>query len=74
MDFRKVRLLATNPDIKPDKCVRFLKKKDKARAAHYNYFTGQSWGEAKNYHITLDTGKFGIEKCVEIISSLYKKS
>ncbi|MBR2365178.1 MAG: cytidylate kinase-like family protein [Lentisphaeria bacterium] len=73
MDFRKERLLASNADIEPDKCVRFLKKKDKARAAHYNYFTDQGWGDAKNYHLTLDAGKFGIEKCVEIISSLYKK-
>ena len=73
MDFRKRRLLAVNADVKPDKCVRFLKKKDKERAAHYNYFTGQVWGEVKNYHLSLDAGKFGIEKCVAIISSLYKK-
>ena len=74
MDFRKERLLLANSDIKPEKCVRFLKKKDEARAAHYNYFTGMSWGDAKNYHITLDTGKFGVEKCAELIASLYKKA
>ena len=73
MDFRKERLLASDPDIKADKCVRFLKKKDKSRAAHYNYFTGQIWGEGKNYHLTLDAGKFGVEICAQIIASLYRK-
>ena len=72
MEFRKARLLASNADIKADKCLRFLKKKDKGRATHYNYFTGQVWGDGKNYHLTLDAGRFGVEKCAQIIASLYR--
>lgn len=74
MDFRKERLLASSPDIKPEKFVRFLKKKDKARATYYNYFTNHIWGEGKNYHVTLDSSRFGLEKCVEILASLYGKN
>lgn len=29
------------------------------------------WGYAENYHICLNNGELGIEKCVEIISGLY---
>lgn len=48
-----------------------LKDKDKRRSAYYKYYTDTEWGEAKNYDIALDSGKFGIEKCVEIITQLY---
>lgn len=48
-----------------------LKEKDKRRAAYHRFYTGMKWGHAQNYHICLDSGKLGIEKCVEIISRLY---
>jgi hypothetical protein len=29
------------------------------------------WGEARNYHVCLDSGELGLEKCAEIIAQLY---
>mgnify|MGYP003169466074 CR=1 FL=1 len=29
------------------------------------------WGHAQNYHLTLDSGVIGINKCVNIIAELY---
>ena len=48
-----------------------LKKKDKKRKAYYRYYTETEWGVAKNYHIALDSGALGIEKCVDIIAAIY---
>ena len=48
-----------------------LHDKDKRRKAYYQMYTDTEWGVAKNYHVALDSGVLGIEKCVEIISSLY---
>lgn len=73
MDFRKERVLASVPEIRTDKCLPFLKKKDKARAAYYNYFTGTEWGKASNYHIVLDCSKWGVDVCADILASLYGK-
>lgn len=44
-----------------------INKTDKARAAYYNYFTNQIWGEAKNYHLCVDTENLGIDGTVEMI-------
>lgn len=44
-----------------------LAEKDKLRAMNYKYYTEQVWGMAKNYHISLDSGELGIEKCVDIL-------
>jgi cytidylate kinase len=48
-----------------------LQDKDKRRAAYYQFYTEMKWGEARNYHIALDSGALGIEKCVEILADLY---
>ena len=48
-----------------------LKEKDKRRAAYYRFYTDLKWGHAQNYHVCLDSGEFGIEKCAEIIAQLY---
>lgn len=48
-----------------------LKDKDKRRAAYYQFYTDRKWGDVKNYHIALDSGVLGIEKCVDIITDLY---
>ena len=58
-------------DVAPEKRI---KEKDKRRAAYYKYYTERDWGIAKNYDISLDSGKFGIDKCADIIVDLYKKS
>ena len=46
---------------------KFLREKDKRRKVYYRTYTGENWGEAKNYHLTLDTGLLGIETCTELI-------
>ncbi len=40
---------------------------DKRRREYYQYYTGNEWGRPKNYHLCLNSGKLGIDKCVDII-------
>ena len=51
--------------------IKRLKDKDKRRAAYYNFYTDTQWGSVHSYHIALDSGVLGIEKCSEIIAGLY---
>lgn len=48
-----------------------LRDKDKRRAAYYQLYTDRKWGAVENYHITLNSGELGIDKCVDILASLY---
>ena len=48
-----------------------LRDKDKRRAAYHRFYTNMKWGHAQNYHLTLDSGVLGIDKCVNIIAELY---
>ena len=48
-----------------------LQDKDKRRAAYYQFYTDRQWGDAANYDIAMDSGKLGIDTCVDILEKLY---
>lgn len=48
-----------------------LKEKDKRRAAYRRFYTDLKWGRAQNYDVALDSGRLGIDTCVDIIARLY---
>ena len=49
-----------------------LADKDKKRKIYYKHYTDREWGDAKNYDICLNSGKIGIDKCVELILDAIK--
>jgi cytidylate kinase len=59
--------------LREESTERRLKDKDKRRKAYYQYYTDSEWGVANNYHLCLNSGELGIDKCVEIIASAYNK-
>lgn len=48
-----------------------LREKDRRRAVYYQFYTDMEWGKAQNYHISLDSGTLGIDRCVELLTQLY---
>ena len=50
-----------------------LEEKDKKRKINYRYYTDREWGVSQNYHICLDSGEFGIERCAKIIADLARE-
>ena len=48
-----------------------LREKDISRSSYYRFYTDVEWGICKNYDISLNSGLVGIDRCVEIIASMY---
>lgn len=71
IDFRADRVVRLYGEAQ-DKPEKRLKEKDDKRKAYYKHYTGQQWGVAQNYHISLDTSAVGIERCVDIVVDLAK--
>lgn len=46
-----------------------IAKKDKQRASYYNYYTSKKWGDSRSYNLSLDSGKLGVDGCVDMIIS-----
>ena len=50
-----------------------IREKDRKRARHYEYYTDNTWGDRKNYHMSVNSSLFGIEKSVELIRHAYEQ-
>ena len=72
MEYRADRIVREygESNVKPEKR---LKDKDKRRAAYYEIYTDQKFGDPANYDICLNSGKIGLEECADIIAQLYQK-
>lgn len=46
---------------------KFIADTDKYRGDYYHYYTGQLWYDARNYDLTLNSGKLGFQGCVDAI-------
>lgn len=51
-----------------------IRDKDKRRKEYYQRYTNQKWGDAENFHIALDSGVFGVDTCVDILTKLYSEN
>ena len=71
LDFRAKRIVEVYGEREASPEQR-LKDKDKRRAAYHRFYTNMKWGQSQNYHIALDSGALGLERCAEIIRSLYE--
>ena len=70
MDFRANRIVSVYGE-REESPEQRLKDKDKRRAAYHRFYTNMKWGQAQNYHLCLDSGVLGIDKCVETICNMY---
>lgn len=68
MEAKKARIISEHR-VAPEKAETHIKDREKKRSTHYHYYTDRNWGYAKNYHLCLDSGILGIEKCVDLILS-----
>lgn len=68
---RVERLLALEKE--PDGDIKKLEARiraiDRRRKEYYQYYSGNEWGKPKNYDLCLNSGRMGIERCVDIIAS-----
>ena len=48
------------------RCADFVRKKDKKRAAFYNYFSQNKWGDARHYHLAISS-VYGVDFAVEVL-------
>lgn len=70
-DFCMERALERNSMTRKE-MEKFIAKTNKYRGDFYKYYTGREWTDARNYHLCLDSGKLGFEKCVEEIKAYMK--
>lgn len=51
-----------------------VRKADSERSGYYNYFTGREWGDAGNYHLSIDASLINTQDAVELILHYLQRS
>lgn len=63
----RVRMAVEEYNIDEKQVASVIRKSDKARAKHYAFYCEKKWGQIDNYHLIIDSARFGIDKSVDII-------
>lgn len=59
--------------VSPDKAESEVKRINRARVAHYEYYTGSRWGDPHNYNLMINTASIGIDYATDMIAGIYHK-
>lgn len=67
------RLVELEPESDFRKMESRIRQVDRKRQEYYQYYSGNEWGNPRNYHICLNSGKLGIDACVELIEQMLNR-
>lgn len=67
MKKRVERMMKIEKEADREKIEEKIRQVDKKRKEYYQYYTGNTWGRAQNYHLCLDSGRIGTEGCIQTI-------
>ena len=71
MEYRKKRAIEIH-GIDPNKAEHIINRTDKSRGNYYSFYSGQKWGVAENYDMSIDSSKLSIDEIVELIITYVK--
>lgn len=74
MKKRVERILRLQPDENARKLDSRIRSIDQKRRDYYQYYSGNEWGNPRNYHLSLNSGKLGIDLCVKMIAACVEMS
>ena len=62
----------TEYGVPADKAKAEIARVNRNRIAHYEYYTGERWGDPHRYDLMLNTGSIGLEAACELVAGLYR--
>lgn len=60
-------------NVPKDKAEAEIRRINRNRIHHYEYYTGDKWGEPHHYHLMLNTGSIGLETSCQLVKGLYQE-
>lgn len=65
----RIKRVMEKLDLSEQSAKKLIAKTDKKRASYYNFYTSKTWGDARNYHITIDSSVLGIDGTAEVLKN-----
>lgn len=55
-----------------DEAAAAIKRTNHDRISHYEFYTGEKWGDPYNYNLMINTGSIGLEVACQLVEGLYE--
>ena len=59
--------------IKKEEAEAIIRRTNRNRITHYEYYTGMKWGEPHHYNLMINTGSIGLHTACELIKAVYSR-
>ncbi|MCD8224455.1 MAG: cytidylate kinase-like family protein [Clostridiales bacterium] len=69
MKKRVERIKGMEPELTAKKVESRIREIDSKRRDYYQYYTGNEWGNPRAYDLCLNSGRLGVEGCVNMIAA-----
>ena len=69
----RIKRVAMRNGISEDEARERIRKRDKDRAAYYNFYSAKEWGDAKSYDLCIDSSLLGIDGTVDLLAEVLKR-
>ncbi len=63
----RIALMAKKNNLSTQEATDLVNNTDDGRRAYHNYYTGQTWGDAQNYHLCIDSNRIGFSATAQLI-------
>ena len=67
MKHRLDRMQKLEPGSSREEMEQRVREIDRKRKDYYQYYTGNTWGRAQNYHLCLESGLVGVDGCLRAV-------
>ena len=69
---RRMRRCLEEYHLPPAGVEQRIRQTDRDRSSYYAHYTGRTWGDMRNFDLTLNTAVTGVDGAVEVIAALVK--
>jgi len=69
----RIKRVAQTYQLSLDKAQELIVKTDKKRSEYYNFYSNKIWGEAKSYHLCINSSVLGMDQTVAFITQFIKQ-
>jgi cytidylate kinase len=66
IDYR-IKKIADKYDISESEAIKLIQRRDKQRAAYYNFYTCKKWSEVNSYDLCINSAGVGVDGAVQLI-------
>ena len=69
----RIQRIMKQDQLSYEEALKRIEATDKEREKYYYQHTGRTWGDVSNYHVILDTSKWGIENCADVLMRYFER-